>query len=87
MWRAAPPAGQDRLALRGCIQIANANLKQRMNRMAAAARLVAEAAADFAELGRRGLPSANSFAGRFDLARIAASFDRGAPIAIGPALT
>jgi hypothetical protein len=87
VWRAAPPAGLDRLALRGCIQIANANLKQHMRRVAAAARLVAEAAADFAELGRRGPPSANSFAARFDLVRIAAGFGRDGPIAIGPVLT
>ncbi|WP_253712814.1 DUF309 domain-containing protein [Bradyrhizobium sp. WD16] len=87
VWRAAPPAGLDRLVLRGCIQIANANLKRRMSRPAAAARLMAEAAADFAELGRRGPAPTDSFAGRIDLTRIAAGFGRPGPILIEPALT
>lgn len=87
VWRAAPPAGHDRLALRGCIQIANANLKRRMSRAAAADRLMAEAAADFAELGRRGPAPAASFAGRFDLVRVSAGFHPAEHVLIGPALT
>lgn len=67
VWQAAPKGGRDRVALRGCIQVANANLKVRMGRLAAARRLFAEAGAEFAELGvRRGDGAeANSFATAF----------------------
>lgn len=53
VWHAAPKGGRDRVALRGCIQVANANLKVRMGRLAAARRLFADAGAEFAELGVR----------------------------------
>jgi Domain of unknown function (DUF309) len=53
VWKAAPQGGLDRICLRGCIQIANANLKLTMGRRRATARLIAEAAAEFVELDRR----------------------------------
>jgi len=55
VWQAAPKGGRDRVALRACIQVANANLKVKMGRLAAARRLFADAGMEFAELGvRRG---------------------------------
>ncbi|MEW6639235.1 MAG: DUF309 domain-containing protein [Pseudomonadota bacterium] len=69
VWQAAPKGGRDRIVLRGCIQVANANLKLKMGRLAAARRLYAEAEAEFAELGlRRGGDGADGFAARFPAA-------------------
>src|ERR1700752_4351864 len=45
VWAAAPQGGRERILLRACIQIANANLKLRMQKANAAARLWAEALA------------------------------------------
>jgi hypothetical protein len=53
VWAAAPQGGRDRILLRACIQIANANLKRRMQREQAAARLEAEALAGLDELAVR----------------------------------
>jgi hypothetical protein len=53
VWIAAPMNGPDRIALRALIQVANAGLKLRMGRSAAAARLLAEAAELVAELALR----------------------------------
>ncbi len=53
VWKAAPQGGLDRLCLRGCIQIANANLKLKMGRQRAVDRLLADAASDFTELAVR----------------------------------
>ena len=39
VWAAAPQGGRERILLRACIQIANANLKLRMEKPRAAARL------------------------------------------------
>lgn len=67
VWQAAPMNGCDRLALRACIQIANAGLKRRMGRPQAAGRLVAEAVAILDELALR-RPGADpaSLAARLD---------------------
>ncbi|MBN8960208.1 MAG: DUF309 domain-containing protein [Rhizobiales bacterium] len=71
VWMAAPQSGRDRILLRACIQIANANLKSRMQRAAAAARLDAEAAALLDELQARGpAGEVDSFAARFDAAGV-----------------
>ena len=43
VWAAAPQGGRERILLRACIQIANANLKLRMGKPHAAARLFGEA--------------------------------------------
>jgi DUF309 family protein family protein len=72
VWKAAPQGGLDRICLRGCIQIANANLKMKMGRLRAVERLIADAAAEFAELAvrRRGI-SSGSFAGVFPAVALA----------------
>ena len=43
VWAAAPQGGRERILLRACIQIANANLRLRMQKPHAAARLFGEA--------------------------------------------
>lgn len=53
VWKAAPQGGLDRILLRACIQIANANLKHAMVQPRAVARLLAEAAAELDELAVR----------------------------------
>jgi hypothetical protein len=50
VWAAAPQGGRERILLRVCIQTANANLKLKMQRAHAAARLYAEALAGLDEL-------------------------------------
>jgi hypothetical protein len=79
VWKAAPQGGLDRICLRGCIQIANANLKLKMGRLRAAERLIAEAAAEFAELNvrRRRINSEGSFAGCFPSASLAGQLRMG----------
>jgi hypothetical protein len=53
VWAAAPQGGRERMLLRACIQIANANLRLRMQKPHAAARLFGEALAELDELGVR----------------------------------
>ena len=53
VWAAAPQGGRERILLRGCIQIANANLRLRMQKPHAAARLLGEALAELKALGAR----------------------------------
>src|SRR6202158_2196350 len=53
VWAAVPQGGRERILLRACIQIANANLKLRMNKPHAAARFFGEALAGLDELGAR----------------------------------
>lgn len=65
IWKAAPQGGHDRILLRACIQIANANLKAVMEQPRAAMRLVAEALAELDELKRRG-PAGEGFAASFN---------------------
>lgn len=68
VWMAAPQSGRDRILLRACIQIANANLKSKMQRAAAAMRLDAEAVTLLDEVQARGpAGEADSFAARFDV--------------------
>ena len=43
IWKAAPQGGRDRILLRACIQIANANLKLKLHRPRAMVRLIGEA--------------------------------------------
>ena len=66
VWAAAPQGGRERILLRACIQIANANLKLRMQRPHAAARLLGEALAELNELSvRRATGSGAGFADGF----------------------
>ncbi len=68
VWMASPQGGCDRILLRACIQVANANLKAKMLRFNAAARLDADAMALLAEVLARGpVDEAESFAARFDV--------------------
>jgi len=53
VWMCLPPAGAERLILRGVIQLANAGLKRRMGRKAAAARILVLADDALAEGTRR----------------------------------
>jgi hypothetical protein len=72
VWAAAPQRGSERTLLRACIQIASANLKLRMQRPNATARLWGEALAEIdGLLARRSPASGNGFAGRFPAAQLA----------------
>jgi hypothetical protein len=71
VWAAAPQGGRERMLLRACIQIANANLRLRMQKPRAAARLLREALGELAALGAR-QASADGFADGFPSAALAA---------------
>jgi hypothetical protein len=72
VWAAAPQRGRERILLRACIQIANANLKLRIQKPNAAARLWGEALAAINELlARRSPASGDGFADRFPAAQLA----------------
>src|SRR6266852_3959497 len=53
VWAAAPQGGRERILLRACIQIANANLRLRMLKPHAAARLLGERGARRTRQARR----------------------------------
>ena len=53
VWKLAPQGGRDRILLRACIQIANANLKVTMQRPRAVERLLRDALAEIDELSVR----------------------------------
>jgi len=53
VWAAAPQGGRERVVLRACIQIANANLRLRMRKPHAAARFFGEALKELATLDLR----------------------------------
>jgi predicted metal-dependent hydrolase len=53
VWMALPEASAEKLFLRGLIQLANAGLKRRMGRMAAAERILGLADAALTEAARR----------------------------------
>src|SRR5712672_1883411 len=69
VWAAAPQGGRERILLRACIQIANANLKLRMEKPHAAARLFGEALAELNELSvRKATGAGGGFADGFPTA-------------------
>jgi hypothetical protein len=73
VWAAAPQGGRERVLLRACIQIANANLKLRMQKPHAAARLLGEALAQLQTLGvRKATASGDGFADGFPTAALTA---------------
>jgi hypothetical protein len=72
VWAAAPQGGRERILLRACIQIASANLKLRMQKPHAAARLLGEALAELKVLGARRTAAASGFADGFPTAALAA---------------
>src|ERR1700758_303578 len=72
VWAAAPQGGRGRILLRACIQVANANLKLRMQNPDAAARQWGEAlSAINGLLARRRQTSGDGFADRFPAATLA----------------
>src|SRR3954469_24361421 len=72
VWAAAPQGGRERILLRACIQIANANLKLRMGRSNAAVRLFGEALAELNELSvRKAAGTGGGFADAFPTAALA----------------
>jgi hypothetical protein len=73
VWAAAPQGGRERILLRACIQIANANLRLRMKKPHAAARLLGEALAELNALGaRRTAGGGDGFVDGFPSAALAA---------------
>src|ERR1700716_298865 len=72
VWAAAPQGGRERILLRACIQIANANLKLRMGKPHAAGRLLGEALAELNELSvRKATGAGGGFADAFPTAALA----------------
>jgi hypothetical protein len=72
VWAAAPQGGRERILLRACIQIANANLKLRMRKPNATARLWGEALGAIRDLlSRRSSGAGDGFADRFPAAHLA----------------
>ena len=72
VWAAAPQGGRERILLRACIQIANANLKLRMQKPHATARLWGEALGAIRDLlSRRSSGAGDGFADRFPAAHLA----------------
>jgi hypothetical protein len=73
VWAAAPQGGRERILLRACIQIANANLRLRMLKPHAAARLFGEALQELNTLGlRTAVAGGHGFADGFPTAALAA---------------
>ena len=72
VWAAAPQGGRERILLRACIQIAGANLKLRVQKAHAAARLLGEALAELRVLGARKPAAGGGFADGFPTAALAA---------------
>src|SRR6202163_1845935 len=72
VWAAAPQGGRERILLRACIQIANANLKLRMGKPHAAGRLFGEALAELNELSvRKATGAGGGFADAFPTTALA----------------
>jgi Domain of unknown function (DUF309) len=72
VWAAAPQGGRERILLRACIQIASANLKLRMQKPNATARLWGDALTEINEhLARRSPAAGDGFADRFPAATLA----------------
>src|SRR6202163_2841343 len=65
VWAAAPQGGRERILLRACILIANANLRLRMQKLNAAARLLGEALGELKALARNAPAGGDGFADGF----------------------
>src|SRR5437762_8960498 len=89
VWAVAPQRGRDRILLRACIQIANANLKQKLNRPGAMVRLLGEALSELDELRVR-KAGMGGLAGGFPADALASllrcRLDQGATAAEGPVM-
>src|SRR5712671_2383343 len=71
VWAAAPQGGRERILLRACIQIANANLRLRMKKPHAAARFLGEALGELDTL-RKAVTGGDGFADGFPAAALSA---------------
>jgi hypothetical protein len=72
VWAAAPQGGRERILLRACIQIASANLKLRLLKPHAAARLLGEAVGELDTLSlRKAAAGGAGFADGFPTAALA----------------
>src|ERR1700716_238245 len=72
VWAAAPQGGRERILLRACIQIANANLRLQMQKPHAAARFFGEALGELKALGLRSVAaSGDGFVDAFPSAALA----------------
>ena len=72
LWAAAPQGGRERILLRACIQIANANLRLRMQKPHAASRFFGEALSELNALGlRSAAASGDGFVDAFPSAALA----------------
>ena len=73
VWAAAQQGGHERMLLRACIQIANANLRLRMKKPHSAARLLGEALVELNVLGaRKSAAAGDGFVACFPTAALAA---------------
>jgi DUF309 family protein family protein len=73
VWAAAPQGGRERILLRACIQIANANLRLRMQKPHAAARFLGEALKELDMLGvRKAVAAGDGFVDGFPTAALTA---------------
>jgi len=72
VWAAAPQGGRERTLLRACIQIATANLRLRVSKPHAAARLFGEALGELKHLGeRKTMAAGDGFVDGFPIAALA----------------
>jgi hypothetical protein len=71
VWAAAPQGGRERILLRACIQIANANLRLRMQKPRVAARFLGEALKELNAL-RKAAAEGDGFADGFPAAALGA---------------
>jgi hypothetical protein len=68
VWAAAPQGDRERILLRACILIANANLRLRMDKPGSAARMFGEALTELRALGqRKGTAPGDGFADGFPI--------------------
>ena len=73
VWAAAPQSGRERILLRACILIANANLRLRMQKAHSAARLFGDALAELTSLtSRKAAPAGDGFVESFPVAAVVA---------------
>ena len=74
VWAAAPQGGRERIMLRACILIANANLRLRMEKAGSAGRLFNEALTELKTLGaRKATASGDGFADGFPTEALSAT--------------
>ncbi|AWM10103.1 DUF309 domain-containing protein [Bradyrhizobium symbiodeficiens] len=73
VWAAAPQSGRERILLRACIHIANANLRLRMQKAHSAARLFGDALAELMSLtSRKAAPAGDGFVESFPIPALTA---------------